>query len=160
MRCKAATLNLRRIRSIRQFLDQSTCEIPVCSHVLTQHDYSNGILYGASECVIHKLQKVENFAAKMVLNRKIHVSSLQALHDLHWLPICARIDFKIIMMAYKCLHDKSAPSYLKGLLVTNKHTGMDGNLRSISQNVELLIVPYVKSKTFATWAFSVCGPRL
>ena len=64
------------------------------------------------------------------------------------------------MMVYKCLHDKSAPSYLKDLLVTNKHTGMYGNLRSNSQNVELLIVPHVKSKTFATWAFSVCGPRL
>ena len=37
---------------------------------------------------------------------------------------------------------------------------MYGNLRSNSQNVELLIVPYMKSKTFATQAFSVCGPRL
>ena len=37
---------------------------------------------------------------------------------------------------------------------------MYGNLRSNSQNVELLIFPYVESKTFATQAFSVCGPRL
>ena len=93
MKCKAATLNMRRIQSMRQFLDQSTCEILVCSLVLTQLDYSNGILYGASECVIHQLQKVENFAAKVVLNRKICESSLQALHNLHWLPIHARIDF-------------------------------------------------------------------
>ena len=64
------------------------------------------------------------------------------------------------MMVYKCLHDKSAPSYLKDLLVANTHTGMYGNLRSNSQNVELLIVPYVKSKTLATQAVSVCGPRL
>ena len=160
MKCKAATLNFRRIQSIRQFLDQSTCEILVCSLVLTQLDYNNGILYGASECVIYKLQKVDNFAAKVVLNRKIHESSLQALHDLHWLPIHARIDFKILKMVYKCLHDKSAQSYLKDLLVANKHIGMYGNLRSNSQNVELLIVPCVKSKTFATWAFSVFGPRL
>ena len=103
---------------------------------------------------------MENFAAKVVLNRKIHESSLQALHDLHWLLICARIDFKILMMVYKCLHDKSAPNYLKDLLVTNKHTGMYSNSRSNSENVELLIVPYVKSKTFATQAFSVCCPRL
>ena len=76
MKCKAAILNLKKIRSIRQFLDQSTCEILVCSLVLTQLAFGNGILYGASECVIHKLQKVENFAAKVVLNRKICESSL------------------------------------------------------------------------------------
>ena len=93
-----------------------------------------------SECVICKLQKVENFAAKVVLNRKICESSLQALCNLYWLPICTRIDFKILMMVYKCLHDKSAPHYLKDLLVTNKYTGMYCNLRSNSQNVELLIV--------------------
>ena len=75
MKCKAATLNLRRIQSIRQFLDQSTCEILVCSLVLAHLDYSNGILYGESECVISKLQ-VKNFAAKVVLNSKICESSL------------------------------------------------------------------------------------
>ena len=39
----------------------------------------------------------ENVAAKVVLNRKIHQSSLQTLHDLHWLPIHVRTDFKILM---------------------------------------------------------------
>ena len=134
-------------------------QILVCHLVLTQLDYSNGILYGVSECVIHKLQ-VKHFAAKVVLNRKICESSLQALHDLHWLVICAIIDFKTLMLVFKCLHDKFAPSYLNDLLVTNKCTGMYGNLRSNSQNAELLIIPYIKNKTFATQAFSVCGPRL
>ena len=65
------------------------------------------------------------------------------------------------MLVFKCLHDKFAPSYLKDLLVTNKCTGMYGNLRSNSQNVELLIIPYIKkNKTFATQAFSVCVLRL
>ena len=67
MKCKAPTLNLRKIPSIRQFLDQSICEVLVCSLVLTRLDYSNGIHYEASECVICKLQKVKIFAAKMVL---------------------------------------------------------------------------------------------
>ena len=66
MKCKAAILNLRTIQSIRQFLDQSICKILMCSLVLTQLDYSNGILYGASEYVIHKLQKIENFDARVV----------------------------------------------------------------------------------------------
>ena len=48
----------------------------MCNLVLTQLDYSNGMLYGASEYVIGKLQKVENFAAKMVLNRNILLQRL------------------------------------------------------------------------------------
>ena len=88
------------------------------------------------------------------------MSSLQALHDLHWLPRSARIDFKILVMVFNCLHDNSAPSYLKDLLLVNKCNGMYINLRSNSQNEELLVIPYVKNKTFATWAFSVCGPEL
>ena len=83
-----------------------------------------------------------NFAAKVVLNRKVCESSLQALHYLHWLPIHARIDFKILIMVFKCLHDKSVPSYLKDLSVINKCNGMYGNFRSNSKNEELLIIPY------------------
>ena len=103
---------------------------------------------------------MENFAAKVVLNRKICDSSLQALHDLHWLPIHARIGFKILMMVSNCLHDKSIPNYLQDLLVTNTYTGMYGNLRPDSQNAELLIIPCIKNKTFATQTFSVCGLRV
>ena len=63
-------------------------------------------------------------------------------------------------MVFKCLHDQSAPSYLKDFLVINKCTGMYGNLRSNSQNEELLVVPYVKNKTFAAQEFSVCSSEL
>ena len=37
---------------------------------------------------------------------------------------------------------------------------MYGNLRSNSQNKQLLVILYVKNKTFATQTFSVCGPEL
>ena len=93
-----------------------------------------------------QLHKVENFAAKVVLNRKICESSLQALHDLHWLPIHVRIDFKILMLVFKCLHEKFAPCYLKDLLVTNKHTGMYGNLRSNSKKCRTINYTLCKKK--------------
>ena len=38
------------------------------------------------------------------------------MKDLHWLPIGARIDFKILLLAFKILNDL-APYYLSSLLL-------------------------------------------
>jgi len=38
-----------------------------------------------------------------------------ALIDLHWLPISFRVQFKLLLLVYKALHNQS-PSYIKDLL--------------------------------------------
>ena len=38
-----------------------------------------------------------------------------ALYDLHWLPIHARIHFKILLLAFKFIHGQ-APAYLSSLV--------------------------------------------
>ena len=47
---------------------------------------------------------------------KKHDSATVALTRLHWLPIRARINFKILTLVHKCLSG-SAPGYLTDLLV-------------------------------------------
>ena len=74
---------------------------------------------------------------------------------LHWLPVRARIDYKIAMMVHKCLNDK-APDYLKDLLTVNQPTRM--GLHN-SQSSNILVIPRTKCKTFADRAFSIYGPR-
>ena len=54
--------------------------------------------------------------ARIVLRRSKGSSITQCLKDLHWLPICQRIEFKILTLTYKCLN-KQAPEYLQSLLV-------------------------------------------
>ena len=61
--------------------------------MLTNLDYSNGILFSCAENVIQTLQQVQNFAAKVILQRSRRYSSELALHEFHWLPIKARIEF-------------------------------------------------------------------
>lgn len=39
---------------------------------------------------------------KFVLNRKKHDSSKDAQYELHWLPIKARIKFKLFTYTYSC----------------------------------------------------------
>ena len=60
---------------------------------------------------------------KLVLNRSRYDSSKQSLYDLHWLPIKARINFKMLTYMYNCSVG-NAPKYLcelKLLKFHNKH---------------------------------------
>ena len=95
-------------------------------------------------------------AAKVVLKICKHTSSKARLQSLHWLPIRSRIDFKIAVLVYKCLHGK-APEYLQNLLITfiPKKEGL-----ILGTIIERLIVPRTEKKTFADRAFSVVGPKL
>ena len=76
------------------------------------------------------------------------------LKELHWLPVRKRIEFKILLLAYKCLHG-TAPSYLRELL---KEYVPPRTLRSTSKN--LLCEPRNNMKTYGDRSFSACAPKL
>ena len=103
------------------------------------------------------MQRVQNAAAKFVLNLKRKDSSTEALITLHWLPIKFRIQFKILLLVYKCLYGQS-PSYSSELLELKSTTSRLG-LRSTCDRI-LLCVPFTKRKTFVDRSFSIAGPRL
>ena len=103
IKCRTASLNLKKIRLIQHLSDQDSCEVLFCSLVPSHLDYGNGLLFGACDNVIKKIQYVQNFSAKIVLKEDLKSSSIAALHKLHWLPIRAHINFKIQLMVFKCL---------------------------------------------------------
>ena len=49
-----------------------------------------------------------------------------------------------------------APKYLENILSINNREGITRNLHS--NDAIVLIIPYIKNKTFATHSFSVQGP--
>jgi len=75
-------------------------------------DYANSLLYSISASNILKLQRCQNAAAHPQ-------SSTPSIHDivdrLHWLPIRARIDFKIATLTYNTL-TYGHPAYLRKLI--------------------------------------------
>ena len=127
-----------KIQYLRQYLDQATCEIRVHSLVMSHLDYANIILFGAIDKVISRLQRVQNWAAKVILTKLKYDSSFEARKTLHWLPIWERIEFKLLVMVYNCLKG-DAPIYLKKLLKINVGYG---NLRSNA--LMKLMIPYAK----------------
>ena len=115
-----AMINFFRIKNLRKYLTQDATETLVLSLVISHLDYCNVILFGISDCDIAKFQRIQNMCSKLVLNRRKCDSSKQALYDLHWLPIKARIKFKILTYMYNC-HVGNAPAYLIELLTPKVH---------------------------------------
>ena len=71
-------------------------ETLVLSLVISRLGYCNVIVYGNADFDIHKLHRIQNMCAKLVLNCRNFDSSKDALFKLHWLPVKARITFKIL----------------------------------------------------------------
>ena len=81
-----------------------------------------------------------------------HITPL--LKSLHWLPVEARIHFKILLITYKILNGQSI-GYLEPLI---KDYHPSRALRSSSRS--LLCTPAIKSKTYGGRAFSTAAPQL
>ena len=146
MKCRTAMLNYLRIKSIRKYLTQDAAETLVLTLVISHLDYCNVILYGIAECDINKMQRIQSMCAKLVLSRGKFESSKQALYDLHWLPIKARITFKLLTVMYNCTVG-NAPEYLTELL-SKQYVRREG-LRSNKNQNTCFIVPFNKRKTFS-----------
>ena len=72
----------------------------------------NSLLYGTSAYLLDRLQSVLNSSARLILKiRKYDPISTAVRRDLHWLPIQARIQFKLNVITRNCLVGQ-APAYL------------------------------------------------
>ena len=67
------------------------CITLVLGLVMSHLDYANSAFISLQASDINKMQRVQNAAAKFVLNLKRMDSSTEALKTLHWLPIKFRI---------------------------------------------------------------------
>ena len=148
--------NLFKIANIRNFLTTKAHYTAILVMVISHLDYANAIMVGLPEKNIAKLQRVQNMAAKAVLKRGKYTSLKDSLQTLHWLPIRSRINFKISVLVYKCLHGE-APEYPQNLLIT--YILRREGLRS-ETIIDRLIVPRTEKKIFADRALSVVGPKV
>jgi len=60
--------HLRRLRQIRNYVSQSVMAQLVTSLVITRFDYCNSILAGLPAFALVPMQRVQNAAARLVLN--------------------------------------------------------------------------------------------
>ena len=113
--CQTAYFELKRISSIRRFLTEDATKTLVTSYILSRLDYCNCLLMGTPNSVIQPLQKIQNFAARLVLLAPRHHHATPLLEKLHWLPISERIKYKVACMCFSAING-SGPAYLSELL--------------------------------------------
>ena len=113
--CASAFYYLYNIQHITKYLSHESTERLVHTFITSRLDYCNGLLYGAPEYQIKKLQRVMNASAQLVYHAPKYCHITPLLRELHWLPLGLRIDFKILLVTFKILHGV-APGYLKDLV--------------------------------------------
>ena len=118
--------------------------------MLSRLDYSNTTLAGLPVTHVARLQRIQNNAARLVLqkSKRQHVTPL--LKQLYWLPIQTRNDYKLATLAFRHF---DGSQYLSSRLDIYQPS------RSLrSSNGRLLRVPRWKLKSFGYRSFSYHGP--
>ena len=152
--CRSAYAELRRISSVRHVLTTEATKTLVCSFVLSRLDYCNSLLSGCPHYLLHRMQRVQNNAARLVLKarKSDHVTPL--LHSLHWLPISARLHYKLSTLTYTSLFD-SGPVYLSDLI----HTYTPSRHLRSSSDTRTLSLPSCRTKSFGQRRFAYQSPH-
>ena len=152
--CKKAYHQLFLIRQVRKFINEDAARQLVNTNVTTLLDYCNAVLIGLPASEIDRLQKIQNYAARIIkqVPRYSHITPV--LKELHWLPIKFRIEYKIIMMTFKALNGL-APQYIEDLVTKYQPSR---NLRSM--NAGKLVQPPHKNDAYGGRSFEVVAPML
>jgi len=151
--CKSAYYHIRALKHIRSSLSTDMAKTVASALVNSRLDYANSVLYNTSSVNMLKLQRVQNSLARVVTYTKRVEHIHPVLHQLHWLPINYRINYKVATLAYK-VRSTGSPAYLLPSVSDYVPTR---NLRSSSQY--LLNVPVVRTQ-IARRAFSHAAPSV
>ena len=151
---KSANYHLRNIGRIRKYLTDSAAKLLIQSLEISRMDYCNSLFAGITENLLHKLQLTQNRAARIISRTRRDQHITPVLKRLHWLPMRQRVDFKTLLLVYKC-RNGLAPSYLSELLTLYEPS------RSLrSQNLGLLHVPRYRLGSYGGRSFAVYATKL
>ena len=101
---------LRNIMRIRRFIDKGICHHAVRSLVFSRLDYCNDLLSSVPKSHILCLQRLQNWAARIIFIVDRWHESSPMLKTLHWLPVKQRITSsyymftKHWMVLYLCIY--------------------------------------------------------
>ena len=131
---------IHEIGRIRHNLTKYAAATLINSQVTSKLDSFNACLPSLSTPLLNKLQRVQNSGARLLTGTKKYDHITPVLKKLHWLPVKSRIDYKILLLCFKALHDL-APKYLCDM-IKKKKPGRELRPSSIRE----LEVPLSKKK--------------
>ena len=141
---------LCRLLSIRRFLTSIGTATLASAFALSRIDYCNSLLFGSTHDVTSHLQRIQNYAARVILCLPKSSSITTHLKSLHWLPVKVKSTYKIACLCYHC-HSSTAPSYVDDML--HKKPSHTRNTRSSSYTIPLLNRPAHSKATLGDRSF-------
>ena len=152
--CKSAFYHRCTISRIRKYLSMQTTDILIHAFVTSKLDHWNSLLYNVPKNVIKQLQLVQNAAGRQITRPRKCDYITPILFNLHWLPVSEQINFKILLLTFKALHQQS-PTYIQDLITRYLLS------RSLQSSFMLSLNPVsFNLKTYGSRAFAVSAPKL
>ena len=112
---RSCFFHLCRIRQVKKYLNKRCLRVLVQALIISMIDYCNSILAGLPAVTIHPSTTVLHAAARIIkdISHRDHITP--AMWNLHWLPIPARVTFKLCSLMYNILSHHS-PTYMSSLI--------------------------------------------
>ena len=112
------------------------------------------------QTVTNRLQRVMNAAARVVSDTRKFDRGLKAiLHDeLHWLYVPERIEYKLAVMVYRCLHGQASRCLADHLIPASDAALRLSRLRSAHRSCH--IVPRCRLSTYGCRSFDYAAPTV
>jgi len=151
---RACYFHLRRIRQVKRCLNEHCLRVLVQALVISRLDYCNSVLAGLPKSTLQPLTSVLHAAARVIKDLKPRDHITPSLQQLHWLPIQARITFKICLLMFN-IYTGSAPQYMTSLVTQCSSITSRQNLRSASNGDFIHVRSHLQ---FGNRAFSIVGP--
>ena len=101
---KSCFYQLRRLNSVRAYIPLAQFAILIHSFITSRIDFCNLVYFTLPDYCRSRIQTIQNSCAKCLTGTRRFDSAKEALTTLHWLPVKARAQFKILLLVYKIFH--------------------------------------------------------
>ena len=101
----------RRLASIYRSLTSTATATLVSTFALSRIDYCYSLLFCSSHDMTSHLQRIRNYAVRVILRLPMSSNITIHLKSLHWLRVKARSTNKIVCLCYHC-RSSTASSYV------------------------------------------------
>ena len=109
--CRLAIFHFRNISMIKRYLTAAATEQIVHVFVTSRLDIGNALLYRLPLKQTQRLQKIQNWAARLIDGAMRYSHATPLLKKLVWLPIAVQVEFKILLLTHRTLNGQ-APDYI------------------------------------------------
>ena len=131
--------SLCQINRIKHLLDSRTLENVITSLVFSKLYFCSTVWANTSKTKVQKLQKIQNFAARILTGTRKYEHITPVLNNLRWLSVPAMLALYDAILTFKCLRGL-APKYLSSRF--NTHASVHGRN---TRNNNMLDIPAINT---------------